>query len=279
MFILPLLNLGKTLPGILLFCLLPIFTCCNNTSSGSNDRTPMQNSEVNQKNDRSIIDTNRSPTISRREYPLLNNDNAVKFLKEYFKENPERNIRVTTRLGTLKVRLFDDTPIHTANFLMLVKREYFDGTEFTRVVEDFVVQGGNNDNDTEEIKRILIGSYELPPEILPEHIHKKGALSMARRYDDNPDKMSSAYNYFFVEGRTFNEPQLMALERDHDMKIPAWKRKVYGTTGGAPHLDGQHTVFGEVYEGFDVLKSLSEVKTDGSDWPFDPLVVKMEVIP
>ena len=279
MLIFPYLKLGNVLPGILLFCLLPLLICCNDTSNESNDRSSAQHTNLNQKIGSSDVDTTKSPTISRREYPLLNNDNAVDFLKKYFKENPERNILVTTRLGSLKVRLFDDTPIHTANFLMLVKREYFNGTEFTRVVKDFVVQGGNNDSETEEIKRLLIGSYELPPEILPDHIHKKGALSMARPYEDNPEKMSSPYNYFFVEGRTFNEPQLLALERDHGMKIPGWKRKIYGTIGGAPHLDGQHTVFGEIYEGLDVLKSLSEVKTDGSDWPLDPLVVKMEVIP
>lgn len=211
-------------------------------------------------------------------FPMLSTKNAVPFLREYFKENPERKIKLTTRLGTIKFRLFDDTPIHTANFLMLVKRHYFDNTEFTRVVKNFVVQGGNNDKESEELKRLLIGSYELPPEIRENHIHQKGALAMARRYDDNPKKLSSAYNFYFVEGQKFTEPQLMAIERDNDMTIPEWKRKIYEKIGGAPHLDGQHTVFGEIYEGLDVLHKMANVKTDQSDWPKVPLVMKMEVI-
>lgn len=226
----------------------------------------------------SPADTTAPPEPVKREFPLLNNDNIEEFLMEYFKANPERRILVSTPLGDMKVRLYDDTPLHTANFLMLVKREYFNGTEFTRVIDDFIVQGGNNESETEEIKRILIGSYLIPAEFRPQNIHKKGVLSMARRYEDNPEKRSAAYNFFFVDGRTFNEPQLLMLERDHDMSIPEWKREVYKTVGGAPHLDGQHTVFGEIYEGLDVLEKLSAVETDEVDWPLSPLPVEMSVI-
>lgn len=211
-------------------------------------------------------------------YPMLSSKNAVPFLLQYFKDNPERKIKLTTRLGTIKFRLFDDTPIHTANFLMLVKRHYFDNTEFTRIVKNFVVQGGNNDKESEEIKRLLIGSYELPPEIKENRIHQKGALAMARRYDENQEKLSSAYNFYFVEGQKFTEPQLLAIERDNEMTIPEWKRKIYRQIGGAPHLDGQHTVFGEIYEGLDVLHEMANVKTDQSDWPKVPIIMKMEVI-
>lgn len=274
----PHFNPGRVLPGIFLFFALSLLPGCQATSDDANDQASAQNPEEHN-GDRSIVDANQTTLNSRREFPLLNDGNAIEFLNGYFKENPERNILVTTRVGSLKVRLFDDTPIHTANFLMLVNRKYFDGTEFTRVVKDFVVQGGNNDSETEEIKRLLIGNYEMPAEIHEAHLHKKGALSMARSYENNPEKVSTPYNYFFVDGRTFNEPQLLALERDHNMKIPAWKREIYRNIGGAPHLDGQHTVFGEVYEGLDVLERMAEVKTDDSDWPLDPLIVKMEVIP
>ena len=217
-------------------------------------------------------------TLSKRAFPILKSDNAEAFLLEYFEKNPERKIKLTTRMGVIKFRLFDDTPIHTANFLMLVKREYFNNTEFTRVLEKFVVQGGNNDKEEEDLKRILIGRYELPPENKPEHLHKKKTLAMARRYTDNPDKYSSAYNFYFVQGQPLNDPQLMAMERDNEIIIPEWKRKVYRSVGGAPHLDGEHTVFGEIYEGLDVLEKMSLVKTDQSDWPLEPLVMEMEVI-
>jgi|SRR5690554_4690171 len=224
------------------------------------------------------LESDTIAVLTEREFPVLNTENAQEFLLQYFNDNPERKIKLTTRMGVIKFRLFDDTPIHTANFLMLTKREYFNNTEFTRVLKNFVVQGGNNDREEEDFKRILIGKYELLPEIKTKHLHKKGALAMARRYTENPDKHSSAYNFYFVQGQTFNEPQLMAIERDNSIVIPEWKRKIYRNIGGAPHLDGEHTVFGEIYEGLDVLEKMSLVQTDQSDWPLEPLVMEMEVI-
>lgn len=211
-------------------------------------------------------------------FPILNSENAVPFLREYLKNNPERKLKLTTRLGTLKIRLYDETPLHTANFLMLVKRDYFDNTEFTRVVENFVVQGGNNDKESEELKRLLIGNYLIPPEMDENLIHKKGALAMARNYEDNPEKLSSAYNFYFVHGQKFNEPQLLGIERENEISISQKKREVYNTIGGAPHLDGEHTVFGEIYEGLDVLDKMAAVETDKSDWPRNPLVMEISVI-
>ncbi len=212
------------------------------------------------------------------EFPKLDSTNAVDFLTNYFQENKERKIQLSTRVGTLKVRLFDDTPLHTANFLMMTKREYYNGTEFIRVVPNFVVQGGNNESETEEIKRLLIGTYKIPAEFKDHHIHKKGVLAMARSYENNPKKKSSAYYFYFVQGQKFNEPQLLALERDHEMQIPEWKRKVYKEIGGAPHLDGQHTVFGEIYEGLEILDKMAAVPTDKGDWPLEALEMKVEVI-
>jgi peptidyl-prolyl cis-trans isomerase B (cyclophilin B) len=161
---------------------------------------------------------------------------------------------------------------------MMTKREYFTGTEFIRVVPDFIVQGGNNESETEEIKRLLIGSYQIPAEFRDHHIHRRGALAMARSYENNPEKKSSAYYFYFVHGMPFNEPQLLALERDHEISIPEWKRKIYRTEGGAPHLDNEHTVFGEIYRGLDVLDKMASVETDDGDWPLQPLEMKVEVI-
>lgn len=219
----------------------------------------------------------QTPT-SNPSFPYLSDDNAEAFLRDYLAERPERNISLTTRHGTLKIELFDDTPLHTANFLMMIEREYFDGTEFTRIAKDFVVQGGNSESETDEIKRLVIGNYLIPSEIREEHIHKKGALAMARSYEDNPDKMSSAYDFYIITGQTFNEPQLMGMERQHEMTIPEWKRKIYRTEGGAPHLDGQHTVFGQVTGGYDVLEKMNNTPVDESNWPLNSLTMEMEIL-
>lgn len=250
-----------------------IFTACEPPDSSQNQDEPKVEASPKEE-----ILKEAKPITAEREYPKLDNSNIERFLTEYFRENRERRVRVITRVGTLKVRLFDDTPLHTANFLMMTKRKYFDGTEFIRVAPDFVVQGGSNDSEIEKVKRLLIGSYTIPPEFKESRLHKKGALSMARSYENNPDKRSSAYDFFFVHGQKFNEPQLLAIERDNEMVIPNWKRKMYKTVGGAPHLDNEHTVFGEIYEGLDVLDKMAAVETDGGEWPITPLIMQVDVI-
>jgi peptidyl-prolyl cis-trans isomerase B (cyclophilin B) len=264
---------GKVLPlHFLLFLTVHILISCSDVTT----------SEKVQTNDTlliaPILEEIDSVTPGAPVFPMLNNENAEAFLLDFLEKNPQRKLLLTTRLGSLKVRLFDDTPLHTANFLMLIQRGYFDGTEFTRVVRDFVVQGGNNDSETEELKRLVIGNYKLREEISSKHIHRKGALAMARQYENNPEKESSAYDFYFVHGRTFNEPQLLAIEREHEMKISPAHRELYYNTGGAPHLDGQHTVFGEIYEGLDVLDKMAAVKTDASNWPDDPLIMEISII-
>jgi cyclophilin family peptidyl-prolyl cis-trans isomerase len=254
------------------FIILCFFSCEPSNSSQKN--VELQVEPIPKKD----IAKKDSTIAVEREYPKLDSANIESFLSEYFRENPERKVRVITRVGTLKVRLFDDTPLHTANFLMMTKRNYFNGTEFIRVAPNFVVQGGNNESEIEKVKRILIGSYTIPSEFRSERLHKKGALSMARDYDNNPNKRSSPYYFFFVHGQKFNEPQLMAIERDSEMVIPQWKRDIYKTTGGAPHLDNQHTVFGEIYEGLDVLDKMATVDTDAGEWPITPLIMQIDII-
>jgi peptidyl-prolyl cis-trans isomerase B (cyclophilin B) len=246
--------------------------------AGCDDPVGEKQNRLNQTLPTPITHPSTKEEIPASKFPFLSNANAEPFLLKYFDENKKRKIAVSTRLGTLKVRLYDETPLHTANFLMLAERDYFNDTEFTRVVKDFVVQGGNNDNETEEIKRMVIGNYQIRAELDESLIHKRGALAMARSYENNPNKLSSAYDFYFVHGRTFNEPQLMAIERENEMNIPAWKREVYYKVGGAPHLDGQHTVFGEIYEGFDVLDKMASVETDASNWPNTSLIMKIEIL-
>ncbi|TVR38636.1 MAG: peptidylprolyl isomerase [Cryomorphaceae bacterium] len=222
---------------------------------------------------------NAKTAEEKRAFPVLKQANHEKFLRKFWEENPERVVRITTNLGEIDIRLFEETPIHSASFLMLSKRNYFKETLFTRVVPGFIIQAGSSDREELYLKRVLIGSYAPDPEFKPHLIHRRGALSAARPYEKNPEKRSSEYDFFIVVGRTFDEPQLMALERDHDKSFSEEHRKIYQTEGGAPHLDGEHTVFGEVVSGMDVVDKISQVPTDQREWPREDVeILKVEVL-
>ena len=156
---------------------------------------------------------------------------------------------VHTRLGDIRVKLYDDTPLHTANFLLLARKGVFDETVFNRVVKGFAIQGGTSDHRT-----IGLASYRLPPEIRPAHFHKKGALGMAR-YDDeqNPGRLSSNTDFYFVVGEKLDPNQSQAMA---GRKLTPAQTRAYATTGGVPSLDGQYTVWGEVIEGMDNVDAL-----------------------
>ncbi|WP_400191880.1 peptidylprolyl isomerase [Hymenobacter sp. B81] len=197
--------------------------------------------------------------------------NAVAVLTQYGREHPETEVLVTTRLGNIRVRLFEDTPLHRANFLLLVNKGYFDQTVFYRVVKDFVAQGGNSDSRTIQLRK-----YHVPSEIRPQHFHRRGALGMAR-YDDekNPQRLSSSHDFYFVQGQKLTPEQARATA---NRKLTPAQVKVYATEGGVPALDGQYTVFGEVIEGLDVVEKITNEPVDPYKWPLKDIGMKMQVV-
>lgn len=213
------------------------------------------------------------PGSTEKEFPRLNNENYEQVLSDYFSEHNERTVKMITNKGEIVIRLYDETPIHSSTFLLLTKRNYFNRTYFTRVVPDFIIQGGSSDQDEIELKRMAIGNFSPLPEFHPDLIHRRGAVSMARGYDNNPDKRSSPFNFFIVVGRTFNTPTLLGIGRDHDKTYTPAHQKIYSEIGGAPHLDGEHTVFGEVVSGMDVVDAISMVETDIREWPIEDIEI------
>ena len=155
-------------------------------------------------------------------------------------------------------------------------RRYFDPAEFTRVVPDFVVQGGNSEEERPQQLRFLIGQHTLPAEFDPEHIHTRGALAMSRSYNDNPDKRSSGYDFYIVTGRKIGPQELGKVQRDRGVDYTTAQAQAYAKEGGAPHLDGEHTVFGRVVEGMEVVDKLAATPRDESDWPLTRLEVRMD---
>ena len=161
-------------------------------------------------------------------------------------ETPEFDI-VTTH-GTMRVRLYDKTPLHRDNFVKLVSEKYYDGIRFHRVIEGFMIQTGDPySRDTALINNWGKGGpdYTVPAEFVDEYHHKKGALAAARKGDvANPKKASSGSQFYIV----------------HD-------------PDNCAHLDGQYTIFGEVISGLAVIDKIATSDTDRYDRPYDDIII------
>lgn len=213
-----------------------------------------------------------APVVQGPDLATLTDSAAPAALLAYGRQYPGSEVLIRTRLGNIRVRLYDDTPIHKANFLLLARKGVFDETMFNRVVKDFAVQGGQTHN----ARTIRLKRYRLPPEIRPEHFHRKGALGMAR-YDDeqNPGRLSSNTDFYFVVGEKLapNQSQGMA-----GRKLSPAQVRAYAAVGGVPSLDGQYTVFGEVIEGQDVVDRIANEPVESDKWPVQDITMKVQAL-
>ncbi|MDQ3291256.1 MAG: peptidylprolyl isomerase [Bacteroidota bacterium] len=206
-------------------------------------------------------------------YETLTDANATELLTKFGKENPETLVTISTSLGEIKVRLYEDTPLHRANFIRLAKMGFYDNTIFYRVLRDFMIQGG----DTRE-RKIKTDKYGVPSEVKPHHFHKRGALAMAR-YDDefNPKRLSSSHNFYLVQGVVHNQESLDDIALENKITFSPEQVKAYTTIGGVPSLDTKYTVFGEVVEGMEVVDKIANVPVDTNDTPVQDVFMTVEV--
>jgi cyclophilin family peptidyl-prolyl cis-trans isomerase len=190
------------------------------------------------------------------------------------KADLRKDILVRSDSGDLVLRLYDSTPVHRDNFILLVKAKYYNGIAFHRVISRFMVQAGDEKTKPNVDTSSLMKQYTLPAEIRPERYHRRGILAAARMGDDvNPQRNSSGTQFYIVQGRIFNDVSLDSVEthRLKGRKIPEAHRSVYKTEGGAPHLDQGYTIFGELVSGFDVLDKIANTKTSGRQGSDKPL--------
>lgn len=189
-----------------------------------------------------------------------------------FAQNPTYYyVEIKTDKGNAIIKLYNETPKHRDNFHKLVKEGYYDSLLFHRVIQNFMIQGGDPGSRFAAPKQAL-GSggpdYKIDAEFVEDIIHKKGTLAAAR--DNNPEKMSSASQFYLVQGRVFSEAALDSLEEYRlKKKLTPLQREVYSTIGGTPHLDGNYTVFGELLNGVDVVDKIAAVETDEKDRPIE----------
>lgn len=192
----------------------------------------------------------------------------------------EKSIKIETNYGVIILKLYDNTPLHTANLVKLCKEHYFDSTLFHRVIPSFVIQGGDPDSKHAGPEKQLGDgdlSYLVPAEINAVNYHKRGALGMAR--DNNPEKKSSACQFYIVVGKVVTEEQLNTISTKTNRVFNAEQRKVYTTLGGTPFLDGNYTVFGEVTKGMEVVDTIAQLPRNAADRPnADVRMLKVRVL-
>ncbi|WP_231565600.1 peptidylprolyl isomerase [Psychroserpens sp. Hel_I_66] len=174
---------------------------------------------------------------------LLNDENAMEFFLQYDKEHKENKVRIVTDYGNIDIELFEETKFHRSNFIYLAKKGYFDDTQFYRVIENYIIQGGSTDNREVMKKRSFIGRYLLPTDTKRGFHHDRGVISMPSSDIENPYKLASPYEFFIM------------LRDVHE-------------------LDGDYTIFGKVTSGLDVADKIANVETDDADWPLKNVYIR-----
>ena len=199
-------------------------------------------------------------------------------------------VRMYTTAGEIDLALYNETPLHRDNFIKLVKEQSYDSLLFHRVIEDFMIQGGDPTSKN-AARGTMLGEgdlgYTVKAEFMPElHFHKRGALAAAREGDDvNPEKASSACQFYIVWGKVYTPESLQKYKEYYkkrtgrEIATTPEQEKAYTTIGGTPHLDGSYTVYGEVVKGLEVVDSIQKARCDRNDRPLEDIrILKTKII-
>ncbi|MBC8753821.1 peptidylprolyl isomerase [Kordia sp. YSTF-M3] len=181
----------------------------------------------------------------KEKHEVITNKNVLDYMIAYGEKNKEQKVRIVTDFGNIDIKLYNETPYHRANFIMLAKRNYFQGTQFHRVVKDFIIQGGNSDGWSVAKKRERIGKYLLPPDTKKGFKHDRGVISMPSGDIDRAYKYASPYEFFIVQKK-----------------------------GGTHHLNKEYTAFGKVIAGMDVVDKIANQETDKGEWPKKEIMIR-----
>ncbi|PWE00949.1 peptidylprolyl isomerase [Marinilabilia rubra] len=210
-------------------------------------------------------------------------DLRTKTDKVYISHKKVSGFRIKTNMGNIVIRLYDETPGFRDNFIKLVSDQFYDSLLVHRVLKDFLIQTGAADSkyaDKDDVVGWQGPGYNLPTNIIPSLYHKRGAIAASKLpADRNPGNRSDGSQFFIISGRVFTNEELDDIEEEKGFRFTPSQREVYTTAGGAPYLDGDYTVFGEVVSGMDVVDRIASVETYGEDRPVNDIRIKtIEII-
>jgi len=189
-----------------------------------------------------------------------------------------KGLLIETDQGNIQIRLFDETSQYRDNFIRLVRENYYDSLLIHRVIKGFGIQSGAADtryagpNDVVGWKG---PGYTLPAHVVPKFFHKRGMIGSPRKPDrENSKRRSDGSQFYIVTGRVYSDRELDEIEQETGHQFTAEQRREYKIRGGAPHIDGTYTIFGEVVSGMDVADRLVQVETDSDFRPLNDIRVK-----
>jgi peptidyl-prolyl cis-trans isomerase B (cyclophilin B) len=187
---------------------------------------------------------------------------------------------IETDYGDIKVELYDSTPKHKENFIKLANEGFYDGTLFHRVIDGFMIQGGDPDSrDAKPGQRLGMGGpgYKVDAEIGAPHF--RGTLAAARQGGaGNPLKQSSGSQFYIVDGQPQSEASLANFEKQKGIQYSQIQKDKYLSVGGTPMLDADYTVFGEVVEGMTVVDKIAQAQKDQSDRPIKDVAMTITIL-
>lgn len=190
-------------------------------------------------------------------------------LTRYGESNPEKEVLIETSYGNMRIRLYDETPLHRANFIKNIKDGVYDDASFYRIVYQFMIQAGIYPKEL---------NYTIPAEFNKKFIHKKGALSMARSDENNPGLESSSTEFFIVHGSKYADYQVRDEMETLGLTLNEEQKEAYMSAGGYMSLDQQYTTFGEVVEGLEIIEKIAAVKVFNGDKPLRKVPFKISIV-
>lgn len=221
--------------------LMSVLACNSNSKKATSTKIKNDTIAVSKKKD-------SSKALKKQVPQRLTDKNVMEFFLKYEKEHKENKVRIVTDYGNIDILLYNKTKFHRANFIFLTKQKYFDGSQFHRVVNNFIIQGGNSDEQFLVERRRKIGRYLLPPDTKRGYKHHRGVISMPSSEIENAYKLASPFEFFIVQKNAY-------------------------------HLDGAYTIFGKVIKGMNVVDKIAAHETDGREWPLHNIYIKkVEII-